>query len=269
LTWEAQLSVSLEPQKRYWDEIAELDPLWAILSDASRQHGGWDVGEFFETGEREISDLMDQMGRRHFSITCGSVLDFGCGVGRLTRAFSSRFQVCYGLDISERMIENARRLNAGYVNCHFVVNTSDNLHIFPDGHFDLVYTNLVLQHISRREIITSYIREFMRTLRPGGLLIFQLPSHIPLPRRVQWRRRAYSALRALGVSHTLLYNQFHLNPMKMSFIPASAVAAIVRSAGGQTVFIETKQTPEYLSSTYYVTILPTKTANIQNSHPSA
>lgn len=247
------IRVQLEPHKRNWEELAEVDPLWAILSNANLQHGRWDVDDFFLTGETEIAAVMETMKRLNFHVNQESVLDFGCGVGRLTRAFASRFQTCYGVDISERMIENARRLNEAFQNCHFCLNTVDNLRIFPDDSFDMIYTNLVLQHVPRREIVTSYIKDFIRILNPGGLLVFQLPSHIPLRRRVQPRRRLYTALRAVGFSHTLLYNRFGLNPMKMSFIPEKDVKATVESAGGRVNFVDTRQTPQYQSSIYFVT----------------
>jgi hypothetical protein len=42
----------------------------------------------------------------------------------------------------------------------------------------MVYTNLVLQHIERR-YTEGYLVEFLRVLRPGGVLVFQLPSVRP------------------------------------------------------------------------------------------
>lgn len=245
--------MQLEPHKRNWEELADVDPLWAILSNASLQHGRWDINDFFLTGEREITTMMETVKRLHLHVNPDSVLDFGCGVGRLTRAFAGRFQTCYGVDISERMIENAQRLNHEFPNCHFCLNTVDNLRIFPNDSFDMIYTNLVLQHIPHREIIKSYIKDFVRTLKPDGLLVFQLPSHIPLRRRAQLRRRLYSALRFVGFSHTLLYNKFGLNPMKMSYISVEDVKATIGGAGGQVDFVETRQTPQYVSSMYFVT----------------
>ena len=35
----------------------------------------------------------------------GVALDFGCGVGRLARALSTRFERCYGVDASDEMVE--------------------------------------------------------------------------------------------------------------------------------------------------------------------
>lgn len=243
----------LDTHKRNWEELAELDPLWAILSNTSHQHGAWDINAFLGSGEREIARVMDRLSQQGYHVAAGSVLDFGCGVGRLTRALASRFTSCYGVDISERMIENARQLNLDCVNCQFLVNTVDNLRIFPDDSFDMIYTNLVLQHIPQRETIKSYIKDFVRILKPDGVAVFQLPSHISLRRQVQPRRRAYTMLRALGFPHTLLYKRLGLNPMKMTFIPEREVKVTISSVGGHVDLVDTQQVPGYQSSIYFVT----------------
>src|SRR5207248_4370527 len=61
--------------------------------------------------------------------------------------------------------------------CHFVVNPANDLTLFPDDSFDLIYSSLVLQHM-RPEYSLNYIKEFLRVLAPGGLLVFQIPSRL-------------------------------------------------------------------------------------------
>jgi SAM-dependent methyltransferase len=70
-----------------------------------------------------------------------------------------------------------------------VLNSRPDLALFADGEFDLVYTSVVLQHLSR-DLARSYLAEFARVLRPGGSLIFQLPV------RPRWTLR--------GVLHRIL-----------------------------------------------------------------
>jgi hypothetical protein len=47
----------------FWEEAAQRDPLFAILSDPSRRGRRWDLESFFETGRREISLLLYQLQR--------------------------------------------------------------------------------------------------------------------------------------------------------------------------------------------------------------
>jgi SAM-dependent methyltransferase len=46
---------------------------------------------------------------------------------------------------------------------------------FGCDQFDLIYSNIVLQHMEAR-YSKRYLEEFIRTLRVGGLAIFQIPS---------------------------------------------------------------------------------------------
>jgi ubiquinone/menaquinone biosynthesis C-methylase UbiE len=99
-------------------------------------------------------------------------LDFGCGLGRLTRALSAYYARVDGVDIARSMIGQAQELNIGYSRCFFTVNERPDLKLFPDDAFDLIYTNLVLQHMPAK-LAEGYIREFVRCTKPGGLTVFQ------------------------------------------------------------------------------------------------
>ena len=246
----------LQRHQQEWNELGKLDPLWAVLSDPARQFGRWNLDDFFRTGEEEVEHILEIADAHGLPQRRDRALDFGCAVGRLTRALAPTFASCWGVDISEEMIRRARELNSAFRNCSFVVNGESDLHVFPSGHFDFVLSILVLQHLPRRRWIGCAISEFLRVLKPGGLLAFQLPSFIPLRNRVQPRRRAYELLRSAGFGHDFLYRSLRLNPVRMSHLPRAAVLALVSRAGGQVVFHETEtvmQKGAIHSTTYYAT----------------
>jgi hypothetical protein len=43
--------------QREWDELADLDGLWAILSEPGKRHNRWQADEFFATGASEVENL--------------------------------------------------------------------------------------------------------------------------------------------------------------------------------------------------------------------
>src|SRR5687768_9687456 len=104
--------MSLQRHKQEWEEMATVDPLWAIASDPSRRYGRWELDEFLATGEEEISAGLQTAQDLGFPKSWERALDFGCGVGRLTRAMSNRFGGCIGVDISSEMVNRASELNA-------------------------------------------------------------------------------------------------------------------------------------------------------------
>ena len=171
--------MSLETLAKNWESLAERDALYAILTDRRRAGGKWKVPEFMATGEAEIETVMDHVA----GIGCtpdyaGKALDFGCGVGRVTQALAPRFTSCVGVDISPQMIDKARALNR-YAHCRYLANSGEQLP-FADASFSFIYSNIVLQHVPRR-FSTAYLREFVRVLAPGGLLVFGVQDSFATP----------------------------------------------------------------------------------------
>jgi SAM-dependent methyltransferase len=102
----------------------------------------------------------------------GRALDFGCGVGRLTQPLGEVFDEVVGLDISTAMIAKAEAANQSQ-RLRFVHSESARLP-FEDEHFDFILAHLVLLHVGP-EAAEAYVKEFARTLAPGGLGIISLP----------------------------------------------------------------------------------------------
>jgi len=178
----------LDDSREFWDAHAERDPLWAVLSNAGTENRQWNVRRFFQTGVNEVALILYHVESHGIGVTYGRALDFGCGVGRLSQALAARFERVVGVDVSRRMIETAATLNRFPDRVSYVWNDAPHLGRFSDARFDFIYTNLVLQHIVPA-VALGYLREFLRLLTPGGLLVFQLPSHQrgpddPLPRAI-------------------------------------------------------------------------------------
>jgi len=246
-----EASMSLDRSKKHWEDMGELDPYWAILTEPGTKYGKWDLEKFFGTGSSEISSLTSAAENLGLPKHHEWALDFGCGVGRLTRALAPHFQNVVGIDISQSMLRQASALNPP-ANCQFLLNDSDSLP-FPSAKFDLIYTALVLQHVPSQESIRRYIAEFVRVLRGGGLLVMQLPNHVPLRRRLQARPRIYTWLRSAGFSEQLLYKKLGLHPIPMNFLPESEVVSIIESGGGTVLqtMVDERAGPYISGRLYY------------------
>ena len=167
--------MNLQELRANWDEYGRTDPMWAILSLPGREGGRWTREEFFDTGEREIGELLQQIAVLGLSVKPGKALDFGCGVGRLTQALAHHFDGVVGVDIAPSMVQEAQRLNQHGARCRYLLNARSDLTVLGSERFDLIYTSIVLQHM-RPKYAKHYLREFIRVLAPGGILVFQLPS---------------------------------------------------------------------------------------------
>ncbi len=239
-----------------WNEIAGLDPMWAILAYPEGKYGGWSEGEFFRHGVQRVEEFLSHGSALGRPAGHQTALDFGCGVGRLTRALAPHFDNVTGLDISATMIERALELNGDVANAEFTRNTRPDLSIFQDATFDLVACDIVLQHLPDRRTVRGYLAEFARVLKPGGLLVFQLPTSLPLVVRIQPRRSAYRLMRRVGLPARTLYWRLGLHPNRMLAVPSARVTAWLESRGTTVLDVVTTRSPAIAAvkeNVYYVT----------------
>ncbi|HWR58972.1 MAG TPA: methyltransferase domain-containing protein [Thermodesulfovibrionales bacterium] len=102
-----------------------------------------------------------------------SVLDIGCGTGKLTvelARLASKGKVV-GIDPSKEMLQKAQEVAAGVENLRFVRTGVESID-FVDR-FDFAFSNSSLQWVKEQ---AEAIRRTYRSLRRGGRIAFQLPA---------------------------------------------------------------------------------------------
>jgi SAM-dependent methyltransferase len=237
-----------------WNSLAELDPLWTVLSEPDKKFGKWDPNEFFSTGEKEAGRVLKMCESNGLAVSFDKMLDFGCGVGRMTRGFSHTFRSCTGVDVSQKMVALAEKYNADRPNCAFVTSSAPRLP-FEDGTFDFVFTTLVLQHLPTRQIILNFISEFFRVAKVGGAVVFQLPIAVPFRRRIQGRRRLWALLAGIGVSREWLFRRAGLAPIQINGIARDKIERFIKAQGGELRGIQRYDPAEGdFHSNYYLAV---------------
>jgi ubiquinone/menaquinone biosynthesis C-methylase UbiE len=106
-----------------------------------------------------------------------TILEIGCGAGRMTLPLSRIFGHVDAVDISPEMIASARASLRDHPNVGFHVNNGADLSMFPRKRFDFALSAIVFQHIPKRALVENYIRETWRVLRPGSLFKFQVQGY--------------------------------------------------------------------------------------------
>ena len=171
--------MKLSRLQQEWDTLGREDSMTAIFSPPKFQKGAWasKEEEFWAEGVTEVDRVLARAAALAPKMRRDVALDFGCGIGRLTRPLALQFGEAVGVDIAQSMIEKAKATLPADVNCRFVVNARPDLSMFDNDSFDFVYSRIVLQHIPP-DISGQYVAEFIRVVRPGGLALFQVPSHV-------------------------------------------------------------------------------------------
>jgi ubiquinone/menaquinone biosynthesis C-methylase UbiE len=169
----------LSKMQREWDERARENARFYV----NTANENWGDDEFFESGRTTVKDeiLTDMInicqGNDPKEMT---VLEIGCGVGRVTRALAELFGHVLAVDVSGEMIRQAREKNSAISNVEFYQTNGKDLAVLGDVAIDFAFSSIVFQHIPSREVIESYVAEVHRLLRPGGLFKFQVQGDATL-----------------------------------------------------------------------------------------
>ncbi|HEU5473186.1 MAG TPA: class I SAM-dependent methyltransferase [Actinophytocola sp.] len=165
--------MGIQELRSVWESMGETDPLWAVLTDATKRNGRWDVDEFMATGAGDVGWITERLAEA--GLTLGKrVLDFGCGVGRLSNALAEHAPEVVGIDIAASMIEAAKKINRRPGQVEFVHYDGHELP-FQDASFDSAISMIVLQH-APLPVQLGCLLELVRVIRPGGILALQIPS---------------------------------------------------------------------------------------------
>ena len=163
--------------KRDWDERARADAMHFVASGRL----DWDERSFSEDGRRSVDALISADLER---ICAGkdpaemSMLEIGCGLGRMTEHLASVFGEVHGVDVSGEMIAGARERLRGHGNVSLHETNGIDLGGLEDRYFDFAFSFIVFQHVPAKEVVISNLREVHRTLKPGGVFKFQVQGAV-------------------------------------------------------------------------------------------
>ncbi len=218
---ESDLQELFEHIQFTWQELGKTEPHWSVvISEQYRQsniHENRDA--FYQTGAQHVEQLfgtLERNGVQHSGFkTC---LDYGCGVGRITRHLAQRFEKVTAYDISSSHLQCAEsylaETNVSNVSLHQLRRVRD-IESLPK--LDVAYSMLVLQH-NPPPIMAFIIKGLIRSLNPGGIAFFQIPTY-----RLGYTFSVSNYLEGAG------------QEMEMHVLPQSRVFEIAQSAGGRVL----------------------------------
>jgi len=235
--------------RKDWDERARCDTFHYIASWRS----DWDQVSFFESGEQDYLQLVAPfLAANHWEPHGKTMLELGCGAGRVTRSFAQRFGKVVAVDVSAEMLSRAQSYlldatNIAWVQC----DGADLIGVEADS-MDFVFSCLVLHHMPREALAFAYVREMLRAVKSGGLFLFQFSSLqaptmnwkgraawglVDIPWTFGFRRTSRGIAACLGLKPELAGRSW-----RGAVIETGRMVEVVRAAGGAVQDVRGQET---------------------------
>lgn len=206
-----------------WQRLGETEPHWSVVVSEDYRQSNLQAHKdsFYQTGKQHVSQLFGSLERNHVPHggfkTC---LDYGCGVGRITRHLAEHFENVIAYDISSSHLKCAAdylaQENISNVNLRQIKQVRE-IQNLPK--VDLAYSMIVLQH-NPPPVMAFIIQGLIRSLNPGGIAFFQVPTY------------------RLGYSFSLanyLTDEANKGEMEMHVLPQERIFEIAQRAGGRVL----------------------------------
>ena len=221
-----------------WSGLGEADAHWSVLTEDRFRAPSLDaaaLAAFHETGEGEARRLDAWLHRSGVSLpTDGVCAEYGCGVGRITRALARRFRRVLAFDVSAPHLRAAAAdLAASEIGNVELLQVRGPADLAALDGTDLFYSVISLQH-SPPPVIMDVLRRAFAGLRPGGCAFFQVPTY---GAGYAWPSEA---ARQVG--------------MEMHFVPQRTILAAAHDAGLRVLEVQPDwcigRAGEWISNTF-------------------
>ncbi|OGH20046.1 MAG: hypothetical protein A3D74_03945 [Candidatus Levybacteria bacterium RIFCSPHIGHO2_02_FULL_37_13] len=112
-----------------------------------------------------------------------SLLDIGCGTGRMVKYFNDLGFKALGCDIYDDALKAARKINKK----NSIVRASAVKLPFKKNAFDMIISISVIEHLTPKEA-EKFIKEAERVLKPGGFIFLVTPNYSTPIRLLQGKK---------------------------------------------------------------------------------
>lgn len=236
--------------RQEWDARARKDAFYYIAS----WRKDWSASDFLKSGEQDyehlVAPVLDRVG---FFPAGKTMLELGCGAGRMTHSFSIHFDDVIAVDVSPEMLNRAKQLLSDVRNIKWKQANGANLGEILTGSIDFAFSYLVLQHLPNERHVHEYVRELLRVLNETGICLFQFNGMTDPT--MNWRGRLiWRCIDALWVFHLAAISRSVARLLRLDpdmagkswhgvAMTARSVIAAVKASGGTVLEVSGDGTP--------------------------
>ena len=177
-----QIKCIFEETRKAWKKLGEEEPYWSVLTSdeyKSKHIDEQTIQKFFLSGVSEAQGIAMTLMRnravqKYSDLRKLSILEIGCGCGRVTKNLANWFERIEAVDISKGNLKIAmQNVTAENVNFRLMESVEDYRNLAKS---DVAYSCLVLQH-NCPPVIEYLIGAMFDALNNEGIAIFQVPTY--------------------------------------------------------------------------------------------
>jgi cyclopropane fatty-acyl-phospholipid synthase-like methyltransferase len=174
------LTVMFTRIHKEWDILSHNQPYWAILTQNQYYltHFNDHRAEFYASGAYAAEIFLAALRRNQINPKqLQSCLDYGCGVGRVTKFLAKQFPSVIGVDISQNFLDKAKETidNEKITNVSFMLCDRPQ-YLETLRSVDAIFSIITLQH-NAPPVIAWTIKKLLAALNPGGVAYFQVSTY--------------------------------------------------------------------------------------------
>lgn len=180
--------------KRFWNSAARENAAWYIATGFTSESAA-----FFESGAAEVDAFLAFAG---VSLGPGdTVLEIGCGAGRMTRRLAELAGKVVATDVSAEMLSRAAANLPGRDAVTFLEVSGEGDLPVPDGAVSAVFSYITMQHVPTVRAQELYFAEALRVVQPGGWVLIQFRRAGLVPRALDWVGHLWHLLKGRRTLH--------------------------------------------------------------------
>ena len=152
-----------------WSNYGKKEPYWSVITqdEYSNKNINENKNQFYESGQTQAKWILEEVNNIISDFNSNKILDYGCGVGRITKHLSN----AHGCDISKPHLEIAK---SECPNNEFILIEPGEC----PKYYDLIFSLIVLQH-NHPEMMKKCIYSILDSLTLKGIAFLHIPYSVP------------------------------------------------------------------------------------------
>jgi SAM-dependent methyltransferase len=146
----------------------------------NNETGPWlTLNEFVATGDVEVDSYLNLFEIAVDASADAALVEIGCGIGRMSSAFTRRFRTVFACDLDPGFLERCRETVAEFGRPDHLrtIEVTDGRTLdLPAACADYAFSFITLQHCEREDAL-ALTAEAVRVVRPGGRVMLNYRAH--------------------------------------------------------------------------------------------